>query len=174
LNWFGNPAVVLEQETRGFATPPRGGCAISPDAVWFAPNIAFPWHRRNRIVHKRMNELNFYVKLRPCDTVIRFSAHSMPTAYSPRRKGKPIERWGRKASGLKTRNESTPAELPAPLCMHDCMPRVCQVSADKRPLTRSSLPDSVCQLHWSHQGGHTIEILSVCCCRRTPAERLFF
>jgi hypothetical protein len=27
-NWFGNPAIVLEQEIRGFATPPRGGCAV--------------------------------------------------------------------------------------------------------------------------------------------------
>ena len=39
-DWFGNPAVVLEQETRGFAAPPRGGCAISPDDVWWAEIVA--------------------------------------------------------------------------------------------------------------------------------------
>ena len=35
-NWFGNPAVIPDWETRGFATPPRGECAVSPDDVWFA------------------------------------------------------------------------------------------------------------------------------------------
>ena len=51
-DWFGNPAVVLEQETRGFAAPPRSGCAISPDDVWSADILAPPPGRRWAMSHK--------------------------------------------------------------------------------------------------------------------------
>jgi len=34
LSWFGNPAVFLSQETRGFAASPRSECASSSDLVW--------------------------------------------------------------------------------------------------------------------------------------------
>jgi len=39
-SWFGNPAVVLEQEIRGFAASPRGECAGSSDQVWSASTVS--------------------------------------------------------------------------------------------------------------------------------------
>lgn len=55
-------------------------------------------------------------------------------------KGKPIERWGRKASGLKTPRESMPAGLPATECTQEVVVNCRPVVADTLPPARYGAP----------------------------------
>jgi len=61
--WFGNPAVVLEQEIRGFAASPRGECAGSSDHVWSAPTVTTRQERATAMLHKHSSNLAFAIRI---------------------------------------------------------------------------------------------------------------
>lgn len=58
-SWFGNPAIVLEQETRGFAASPRGECAGSSDHVWSALTVTTRCKPAISMLHKRSSNIAF-------------------------------------------------------------------------------------------------------------------
>jgi len=60
-SWFGNPAVVLEQEIRGFAASPHGECAGSSDHVWSASTVTTRQERATAMLHKQTGNIAFAI-----------------------------------------------------------------------------------------------------------------
>jgi hypothetical protein len=114
---------------RGFATPPRSGCAVSADDVCSGAILASC--RRLATTGLTIIQDSRKQSLRPFGNTPLFPRRdvflSLPEVAllnSDSLKGKPIERWGRKASGLQAFSGPMPAGLPA----RDCAVTVPRVS----------------------------------------------
>ena len=92
-------------EIRGFATPPRSGCAVSADDVWSGAILASC--RRLATTGLTIIQDSRTQSPRCPETAVQFLRRDaflglpeVALLNSDSLKGKPIERWGRKASGL--------------------------------------------------------------------------